>query len=129
MVALILCASLGLGSGWQTATVDMVEVNNVYDPETYKLTLRQLIFYDYNPQSQRMEIVDVDGSCFILLEKHNVLDLWPTKIGSLYIVKLRGRQREIKARMFRETWTTHDREVAKKTWVKFDDMRLLFPLR
>lgn len=129
MLALLLYVSLGLTSRMETANCDLVEVNNFYN-ENGIIQFRQLIFYDWNPEYKRLDIVTLDGSSvFVIVPEDDILSYWPTKRGDLYVVRLGKQKREIRAKMFVETWTAYDRERAKKHLISPSDMRVLFPPR
>lgn len=129
MLTMLLIATFGLSSRTETASCDLIEVNHFYNADN-KLQFRQLIFYDWNPEYNRHDIVTLDGSsCFIIVPEDDVLNYWPSKQGDLYIVQLDKQRRKIRAKMFIETWTQYDREVAKRHLVNPSDRRALFPPR
>lgn len=141
MLALLLYVSLGLSSRMETANCDLVEVNNFYD-ENGIIQFRQLIFYDWNPEHRRFDTLaieppnehdgesDIDGPpCFLILSEDDIVAHLPVKQGGSYVVLLSKQRREIRARMFHETWTLYDREKAKRHLVKSTERRVLFPQR
>lgn len=114
MIALLLAAVIGLGP--KTHDVDLVEFNHARLEDGQ--VIDQLIFYDWLPDYRRFELVAIgrlDYGCeccsnditWVMVRgdqqppSRRADGRWYTKIG----------REVIRARLFKETWTAHDREV------------------
>jgi len=97
-----------------TETVDLIELNHVYDPKGH-LIFDQVVFYERNPKTGRFQ---VRGWCMV--EDNDVINRRPVRNHSngLYLVDWLDKDcnvhRRITSRTYRESWTQDDVEREDK---------------
>lgn len=95
--------------------VDLIELNHFFD-DLGRPAYDQVIFYEWSPDYQRFHVI---AWCLVDEELHRM----PSKVHGRggYAVRWYDRDaridREVKARLYRETWTQVDPERANKKWI------------
>jgi hypothetical protein len=95
-----------------TERVDLIELNHFYD-ELGRNMYDQVIFYEWSPDYRRFHVI-----AWCLVE--NDLSRMPTKVAGSddYVVRWHDRdaktRREVRASLYRETWSRIDPERANK---------------
>ena len=113
MLLLLLLISTVTEKPYPVDYVDLVEVNHYYD-ERVQPVFTQLIVYDWNPVESRY---DVRTWRFIRRSCQN-----PFPCRGSYVVRWYDGSsiREVRASLFRETWTQHDPELEAREIVRVE---------
>lgn len=112
LLALALVTSNSARSRDLTERVDLIELNHFYD-ELGRNMYDQVIFYEWSPDYRRFHVI-----AWCLVE--NDLSRMPTKVPGSddYVVRWHDRdaktRREVRASLYRETWSRVDPERANK---------------
>jgi hypothetical protein len=105
-VLLILLGGASSKSEGYTETVDLIELNH------YAESFNQVIFYRWSPDYRRYDVV-----AWIIAEGNR----YPTRDHNRMDTVIRwfdrdaGAYREVRAKMFRETWSDNDPERASRS--------------
>ena len=95
---LVLLAVLHGGNAGRVVHVDLIELNHLYRDGQH--TFDQFILYDWSPDYRRYHAI-----CWAFPSE---LNRQLPKLGESHRVRLDGI--EVRAKLYRETWTTHDPE-------------------
>lgn len=102
----------------------IVERNHYYD-QNGKHVFDQLIWYDFDPAQNRYQVRD-----WRLVREPEHAPVWDESRGCYRAVFMDGKTlRDVRACIYRETWTQYDPEIYEREYLPKDCRRGLAPLR